>query len=110
MAVRLMLAPTCLQAGFQPFDIVFVDHADLRPIVLVPLSKLFSHLGYGAAIESDGLDLGHVVLPSLNLGNFGGASSSARRQRLKPAQLQARRLGQDIRLPGRKAVRPTADP
>jgi hypothetical protein len=64
VAVRLMLAPTCLQAGLQPFDIVFVDDADLSPIVLVPLSKLFSHLGCGAAIESDGLDLGHVVLPS----------------------------------------------
>jgi hypothetical protein len=64
MAVRLMLVPTCLQAGLQPFDIAFVDDANRSPIVLVPLSKLFSHLGCGAAIESDGLDLGHVVLPS----------------------------------------------
>jgi hypothetical protein len=29
----------------RPFDIVFVDDADLGPIVLVPLSKFFPHLG-----------------------------------------------------------------
>ena len=39
-----MWAPICLQAGLQPFDIVFVDDADLSPIVLGPLSKLFPHL------------------------------------------------------------------
>jgi hypothetical protein len=53
-----MLGPARLQA--QPFDLVFVDNADLSPIVLVPLSVLFPHLGYGPAVESDGLNLGHV--------------------------------------------------
>jgi hypothetical protein len=43
---------------------MFVDDADLRPIVLVPLSILFPHLGFGPAIESDGLNLGHVVVPA----------------------------------------------
>jgi hypothetical protein len=56
-----MLAPARLRAGLQPFDLVFVDDADLSPIVFVPLSILLPHLGYGAAIESDGLDLGHAV-------------------------------------------------
>ena len=40
---------------------MFVDDADLGQIVLVPLSKFFPHLGNGTAIESDGLDLGHVA-------------------------------------------------
>jgi hypothetical protein len=56
-----MLGPARLQA--QPFNLMFVDDADLSPIVLVPLSVLFPHLGYGPAIESDGLNLGHVVVP-----------------------------------------------
>jgi hypothetical protein len=56
-----MLGVACLQA--QPFDPMFVEDADLSPIVLVPLSILFPHLGYGPAIESDGLNLGHVVVP-----------------------------------------------
>ena len=56
-----MLGPARLQA--QPFDPVFVDNADLSPIVLVPLSVLFPHLGNGPAVESDGLNLGHVVVP-----------------------------------------------
>ena len=34
-----MLGPARLQA--QPFDLVFVDNADLSPIVLVPLSYCF---------------------------------------------------------------------
>ena len=59
-----MLAPACLRAGLHPLDIVFVDDADLSPIVLVPLSKPLSHLGNGAAIEFDGLDLSHTVSPS----------------------------------------------
>ena len=42
---------------------MFVDDADLSPIVVVPRSILFPHLGYGPAIESDGLNLGHVVVP-----------------------------------------------
>src|SRR5689334_22971574 len=49
---------------------MFVDDADLSPIVFVPLSILFPHLGYGPAIESDGLNFGHVVVP-------GAASVSA---------------------------------
>jgi hypothetical protein len=53
------VGPTRFQA--QPFDLMFVDEADLSSIVLVPLSVLFSHLGCGPAIESDGLNLGHVV-------------------------------------------------
>jgi hypothetical protein len=56
-----MLGPARLQA--QPFDLVFVDNADLSPVVLVPLSVLFPHLGYGPAVESDGLNLGHVIVP-----------------------------------------------
>ena len=56
-----MLGLARLQA--QPFDLVFVDNADLSPIVLVPLSVLFPHLGYGPAVESDGLNLGHVIVP-----------------------------------------------
>ena len=55
------VGPTRFQA--QPFDLMFVDDADLSSIVLVPLSVLFSHLGYGPAIESDALNLGHVVVP-----------------------------------------------
>ena len=34
-----MLGPARFQA--QPFDLMFVDDADLSPIVLVPLSVLF---------------------------------------------------------------------
>jgi hypothetical protein len=56
-----MLGPARFQA--QPFDLMFVDNADLSPIVIVPLSVLFPHLGYGPAVESDGLNLGHVVVP-----------------------------------------------
>ena len=40
-----------------------VSDADLSPIVLVPLSVLFPHLGCGPAIEPDALNLGHVVVP-----------------------------------------------
>ena len=50
-----MLAPACLRVGLQPFDVMFVDDADLSPIVLVPLSILLPNLGYGAAIEPNGL-------------------------------------------------------
>ena len=56
-----MLGPARFQA--QPFDLMFVDDADLGPIALVPLSVLFPHLGGGPAIESDCLNLGHVVVP-----------------------------------------------
>jgi hypothetical protein len=56
-----MFGPAGFQA--QPFDLMFVDDADLSPIVLVPPSVLFPHLGCGPAIESDGLNLGHVVAP-----------------------------------------------
>ena len=31
----------------QPFDLIFVDDADLSPIVVVPLPILFPSLGYG---------------------------------------------------------------
>ena len=56
-----MLGPARLQA--QSFDLMFVDDADLSSIVLVPLSVLSPHLRYGPAIESDGFNLGHVVVP-----------------------------------------------
>jgi hypothetical protein len=36
-----MLGPARFQA--QPFDLMFVDDADLSPIALVPLSVLFPH-------------------------------------------------------------------
>ena len=61
----LMLAFTRQRGGLQSFDIVFVDDANLGPIVLVPLPELLPHLGNGAAIESDGLDHGHVVPQAL---------------------------------------------
>ena len=44
-----ILEPARLRA--QPFDLMFVDDADLSPIVFVPLSILFPHLGYGPAID-----------------------------------------------------------
>jgi hypothetical protein len=59
--MKLMLAFTWQRVELQPFDIVFVDDADLGAIVLVPLSKLLPHLRNGWAIEPHGLDLGHVV-------------------------------------------------
>jgi len=63
MGEWLILAPACLEAGLQPFDRMLVDDADLSPIVLVPLPVLLPHLGCSAAIESDGLNVGHTHLP-----------------------------------------------